>query len=112
MHIKPVCFLSAASSLHLVDYLLEKNINLQGVFAPEHGFRGTADAGEKVENQTDSKTGLPIISLYGKNRKPTKEQLAGLDIMVFDLQDVGVRFYTYLSTLHNVMEACAETTSH
>ena len=99
---------SAASSLHLVDYLLEKNINLQGVFAPEHGFRGTADAGEKVENQTDSKTGLPIISLYGKNRKPTKEQLAGLDIMVFDLQDVGVRFYTYLSTLHNVMEACAE----
>ena len=99
---------SAASSLHLVDYLLEKNINLQGVFAPEHGFRGTADAGEKVENQTDSKTGLPIISLYGKNRKPTKEQLTGLDIMVFDLQDVGVRFYTYLSTLHNVMEACAE----
>ena len=74
---------SSASSLHLVDYLLEKNINLQGVFAPEHGFRGTADAGEKVENQTDSKTGLPIISLYGKNRKPTKEQLTGLDIMVF-----------------------------
>jgi len=94
--------------LHLVDYLLENNIVIQSVFAPEHGFRGTADAGEKVANQTDPKTGLPIISLYGKNRKPTKEQLAGLDVLVFDLQDVGVRFYTYLSTLHYVMEACAE----
>jgi uncharacterized protein YbbC (DUF1343 family) len=99
---------TAKQPLHLVDYLLENNIVIQSVFAPEHGFRGTADAGEKVANQTDPKTGLPIISLYGKNRKPTKEQLAGLDVLVFDLQDVGVRFYTYLSTLHYVMEACAE----
>lgn len=99
---------TAKQPLHLVDYLLENNIVIQSVFAPEHGFRGTADAGEKVANQMDPKTGLPIISLYGKNRKPTKEQLAGLDVLVFDLQDVGVRFYTYLSTLHYVMEACAE----
>lgn len=93
---------------HLVDFLLEKNIQIQSIFAPEHGFRGTADAGEKVINQQDSKTGLPIISLYGENRKPTKKQLDGIEIVVFDLQDVGVRFYTYLSTLHYVMEACAE----
>ncbi|MDA9851531.1 DUF1343 domain-containing protein, partial [Flavobacteriaceae bacterium] len=98
----------AKQSVHLVDYLLENNINVQSVFAPEHGFRGTADAGEKIKNQTDPKTGLPIISLYGKNRKPTQEQIAKLDVLVFDLQDVGVRFYTYLSTLHYVMEACAE----
>ena len=99
---------SAKNTIHLVDLLRKKNISIQKVFAPEHGFRGTADAGEKIENQIDSKTQLPIISLYGKNRKPSKEQLKGIEIMVFDLQDVGVRFYTYLSTLHNVMEACAE----
>ena len=96
------------NTIHLVDLLRKKNIFIQKVFAPEHGFRGTADAGEKIENQIDSKTQLPIISLYGKNRKPNKEQLKGIEVMVFDLQDVGVRFYTYLSTLHNVMEACAE----
>ena len=99
---------SAKNTIHLVDLLRKKNISIQKIFAPEHGFRGTADAGEKIENQIDSKTQLPIISLYGKNRKPSKEQLKGIEIMVFDLQDVGVRFYTYLSTLHNVMEACAE----
>ena len=99
---------SAKNTIHLIDLLRKKNISIQKVFAPEHGFRGTADAGEKVENQIDSKTQLPIISLYGKNRKPNKEQLKGIEVMVFDLQDVGVRFYTYLSTLHNVMEACAE----
>ena len=99
---------SVKNTIHLVDLLRKKNISIQKVFAPEHGFRGTADAGEKVENQIDSKTQLPIISLYGKNRKPNKEQLKGIEVMVFDLQDVGVRFYTYLSTLHNVMEACAE----
>ena len=99
---------SVKNTIHLVDLLRKKNISIQKVFAPEHGFRGTADAGEKIENQIDSKTQLPIISLYGKNRKPNKEQLKGIEIMVFDLQDVGVRFYTYLSTLHNVMEACAE----
>ena len=96
------------NTIHLVDLLRNKNISIQKVFAPEHGFRGTSDAGEKVGNQIDSKTQLPIISLYGKNRKPNKKQLKGIEVMVFDLQDVGVRFYTYLSTLHYVMEACAE----
>ena len=100
--------LNAKNIIHLVDLLRKKNISIQKVFAPEHGFRGIADAGEKVKNRVDPKTQLPIISLYGKNRKPNKEQLKGIEIMVFDLQDVGVRFYTYLSTLHNVMEACAE----
>ncbi|MFQ3340682.1 MAG: hypothetical protein ACI9TK_000336 [Flavobacteriaceae bacterium] len=95
-------------TVHLVDMLQNKDISIQKVFAPEHGFRGTADAGEKVKNQIDPKTQLPIISLYGKSRKPSIEQLKGIEIMIFDLQDVGVRFYTYLSTLHNVMEACAE----
>jgi len=99
---------SNTKELHLVDYLLDNKISIQSVFAPEHGFRGTADAGEKVKNQMDSKTGLPIYSLYGQNRKPLTEQLEGIDLMVFDLQDVGVRFYTYLSTLHYIMEACAE----
>ena len=99
---------SVKNTIHLIDLLRKKNISIQKVFAPEHGFRGTADAGEKVKNRVDPKTQLPIISLYGKNRKPNKEQLKGIEVMVFDLQDVGVRFYTYLSTLHNVMEACAE----
>jgi uncharacterized protein YbbC (DUF1343 family) len=91
-----------------VDFLLAKKINLQKIFAPEHGFRGTADAGEHVVDGKDTKTGLPIISLYGDNKKPKPEQLAGIDILVFDLQDVGARFYTYISSLHYVMEACAE----
>lgn len=93
---------------HLVDFLLEKKINIQTIFAPEHGFRGTADAGEHVVDGKDSKTGLSIVSLYGENRKPKKEQLTGIDVLVFDLQDVGARFYTYISSLHYVMEACAE----
>jgi uncharacterized protein YbbC (DUF1343 family) len=93
---------------HLVDVLLEKGIILQGVFAPEHGFRGTADAGEKIKDGKDAETGLSIYSLYGENRKPKPEQLQGVELMVFDLQDVGVRFFTYLSTLHYIMEACAE----
>jgi len=93
---------------HLVDFLLEKKINLQKIFAPEHGFRGTADAGELIKDGKDTKTGLPIISLYGNNKKPKPEQLIGIDVMVFDLQDVGARFYTYISSLHYVMEACAE----
>jgi uncharacterized protein YbbC (DUF1343 family) len=92
----------------LVDFLLEKNINLQKIYAPEHGFRGTADAGELIKDGKDTKTGLPIISLYGDNKKPKPEQLIGIDMMVFDLQDVGARFYTYISSLHYVMEACAE----
>jgi uncharacterized protein YbbC (DUF1343 family) len=93
---------------HLVDFLLEKKIAIQTIFAPEHGFRGTADAGEHVVDGKDPKTGLPIISLYGDNKKPKPEQLAGIDILIFDLQDVGARFYTYISSLHYVMEACAE----
>ncbi|MGH2667281.1 exo-beta-N-acetylmuramidase NamZ family protein [Flavobacterium sp.] len=98
----------AAYNKSIVDFLLEKNVNLLKIFAPEHGFRGTADAGEHVVDGKDTKTGLPIISLYGNNKKPKPEQLAEIDIMVFDLQDVGARFYTYISSLHYVMEACAE----
>jgi uncharacterized protein YbbC (DUF1343 family) len=93
---------------HLVDTLLTYGVNIQRVFAPEHGFRGTADAGATIKDGTDSKTGLPIISLYGDNKKPTDEQLKNIDILIFDIQDVGARFYTYISTLHYVMEACAE----
>ncbi len=93
---------------HLVDFLLEKQINLKKIYAPEHGFRGIADAGEMIKDGKDSKTNLPIISLYGNNKKPKPEQLADIDVMIFDIQDVGARFYTYISTLHYVMEACAE----
>ena len=92
----------------IVDFLLGQNINLQKIYAPEHGFRGTADAGELIVDGKDTKTNLPIISLYGNNKKPKPEQLEGIDILVFDLQDVGARFYTYISSLHYVMEACAE----
>ncbi|KGO88261.1 exo-beta-N-acetylmuramidase NamZ family protein [Flavobacterium suncheonense] len=97
-----------SNSVHLVDFLLLKQVALKKIYAPEHGFRGTADAGELIKDGKDTKTGLPIISLYGNNKKPKPEQLAGIDIMVFDLQDVGARFYTYISSLHYVMEACAE----
>lgn len=93
---------------HLVDFLIERKIQVQKIYAPEHGFRGTADAGELIKDGKDTKTGLPIISLYGDNKKPKPEQLKGIDVMVFDLQDVGARFYTYISSLHYVMEACAE----
>ncbi len=93
---------------HLVDSLLSLGIDIQKVFAPEHGFRGTVDAGEKVTDGVDTKTGLPIVSLYGKNRKPSAGQLADVDVVLFDIQDVGVRFYTYIATLQLVMEACAE----
>ncbi len=97
---------------HLVDTILSykntHNIEIVKIFAPEHGFRGEADAGEKVANTVDLKTNIPLISLYGKQKKPSKKQLEDIDILVFDMQDVGVRFYTYISTLHYVMEACAE----
>lgn len=93
---------------HLVDFLLDNKVDLQKIYAPEHGFRGTADAGEVIKDGKDIKTNLPIISLYGNNKKPKPEQLADIDIMIFDIQDVGARFYTYISTLHYVMEACAE----
>lgn len=93
---------------HLVDSLLSLDVAIKKVFAPEHGFRGKADAGELVKDGFDTKTQLPIISLHGKNRKPSKEQLKDVDLVVFDIQDVGVRFYTYIATLQLVMEACAE----
>lgn len=93
---------------HLVDSLIAHNITIVKVFSPEHGFRGTADAGEAVKDGKDPKTGLPVISLYGSNKKPKPEQLEGIDILVFDIQDVGVRFYTYIATLHYVMQAAAE----
>ena len=93
---------------HLVDSLLAMGVNLKTIFAPEHGFRGEAAAGEVIQNSTDTKTGLPIISLYGKNKKPLPGQLKDIDLVIFDIQDVGARFYTYISTMHYVMEACAE----
>jgi len=93
---------------HLVDSLLSLGINIKKVFAPEHGFRGKADAAELIKDGFDSKTGLPIISIYGKNKKPSAKQLKGIDVIVFDIQDVGARFYTYISSLHYVMEAAAE----
>ena len=93
---------------HLVDFLVNNNVKIKTIFAPEHGFRGNADAGEKVKNGVDIKTGIPIVSLYGPNKKPKPEQLKGIDIVVFDIQDVGVRFYTYISTLTYLMEAGAE----
>ena len=99
---------SMIGNTHLVDSLLRLRIDIVKVFSPEHGFRGKADAGAKVENGTDNKTGLPIISLYGKNKKPYPEQLEGIDVILFDIQDVGARFYTYISTLHYIMEAAAE----
>lgn len=94
--------------VHLVDSLLLRGVELKKVYAPEHGFRGTADAGEVIKDGKDPKTGLPVVSLYGDNKKPTPKQLEGIDVMIFDLQDVGTRFYTYISSLHYVMEACAE----
>ena len=97
-----------SNNQHLVDFLKENDIEIEKIFAPEHGFRGKADNGEKIGDYYDNETEVPIISLYGKNKKPSKESLKNLDIVIFDLQDVGVRFYTYISTLHYVMEACAE----
>jgi uncharacterized protein YbbC (DUF1343 family) len=91
-----------------VDSLLALGVQIKKVFGPEHGFRGNASNGAKVDDNVDTKTGIPIISLYGKNRKPTKEHLADVDLMIFDVQDVGARFYTYINTLSHVMEACAE----
>ncbi len=93
---------------HIVDSLLSLNINIVKIFTPEHGFRGAADAGEYVNNNIDKETGIPVISLYGKKKKPQSFDLQNVDIVVFDIQDVGVRFYTYISTMHYVMEACAE----
>lgn len=99
---------SLVGKTHLADTLLSRKVKLVKIFAPEHGFRGDADAGEFVSNAKDTKTGLPLVSLYGKNKKPSAEQLSNVDVVIFDIQDVGARFYTYISTMHYVMEACAE----
>jgi uncharacterized protein YbbC (DUF1343 family) len=99
---------STVRNVHLVDTLLNLKLKVVKVFSPEHGFRGQADAGEKVSSTVDEKTGIPLISLYGNNKKPTPEQISDIDVVIYDIQDVGVRFYTYISTLHYVMEACAE----
>lgn len=93
---------------HLVDTLLSIGINIKAIFAPEHGFRNLADAGENIENGKDPATGIPLISIYGSHLKPTAEDLNGIDIVIFDIQDVGTRFYTYISTLQYIVEACAE----
>lgn len=112
LHGKSVAIVANQTSIkgeqHIVDFLMEKKVDLKKVFSPEHGFRGKASAGEKVKSGVDTKTGLPIVSLYGKNKKPSAAQLEGLDIVIFDIQDVGARFYTYISTMTYVMEACAE----
>lgn len=99
---------SQIGNTHLLDTLLASNMQVKKIFAPEHGFRGNADAGETILNGKDVQTGVPITSIYGKNKKPTAEQMRNIDIVVFDIQDVGARFYTYISTMHYVMEACAE----
>jgi len=99
---------SRIGPVHLVDSLLRAGVKVKKVFAPEHGFRGEGEAGAVISDGQDPVTGIPVISLYGNHKKPTKEDLNGIDIVVFDIQDVGVRFYTYISTLHLVMEACAE----
>ena len=99
---------SIFNNTHLIDTLLNEGINIKKIFTPEHGFRGSADEGAAINNSIDEKTQLPIISLYGNNKKPNQEQLKDIDILIFDLQDVGVRFYTYISTMTYVMEAAAE----
>ncbi|MCY7408763.1 MAG: DUF1343 domain-containing protein [Chitinophagales bacterium] len=99
---------SVIGKIHLADSLLNAGIKIKTIFSPEHGFRGTDDAGKEISNGVDAKTGVPLISLYGKEKKPSAENLKGIDVVVYDIQDVGVRFYTYISTLHYVMEACAE----
>lgn len=99
---------SLVKNVHLVDTLLSLHVDVKKIFCPEHGFRGNVEAGKYVQNQVDEKTGIPLVSIYGKNKKPSPESLNKIDIVIIDLQDVGVRFYTYISTMHYVMEACAE----
>ncbi|MGZ3901226.1 MAG: exo-beta-N-acetylmuramidase NamZ family protein, partial [Bacteroidia bacterium] len=92
----------------IVDTLLKLKVDIKKIFGPEHGFRSDIDAGEKVSSNIDQQTGLPIVSLYGSNKKPSKEQLSDVDVVIYDIQDIGVRFYTYISTMCYAMEACAE----
>src|SRR5689334_10136958 len=103
-----VNYTATVGKTHLADTLKNRGVNLIKIMSPEHGFRGNAAAGEHVQDGVDTKTGLPVVSLYGNNRKPTAEQLADVDVVIFDIQDVGVRFFTYVSTMHYLMEACAE----
>ena len=100
--------LVGSTGTHLVDTLLSQGINIVRLFVPEHGLRGKVDAGKNVRSGVDEKTGLPVVSLYGQHKRPTPEMLADIDLLVFDLQDVGTRFYTYISSMHYLMEACAE----
>ncbi|MBO9658765.1 MAG: DUF1343 domain-containing protein, partial [Chitinophagaceae bacterium] len=100
---------SVVGSTHLVDTLRKLGVNITVIFGPEHGFRGTADAGEKVGNYTDKQTGIPVVSLYGSKTKPSREDLQQVDVLLFDIQDVGVRFYTYISSLEALMEAAIES---
>ncbi len=99
---------SVAGAEHLADFLVRQGVKLTRIFAPEHGFRGDADAGADIHNDIDTATGVPVISLYGEKKKPSASDLQGIDVIIYDIQDVGVRFYTYISTLHYLMEACAE----
>jgi len=99
---------SMVGQTHLVDNLLSIGIDVRLIFAPEHGFRNLADAGETIENGKDPETGIPLISLYGSHLKPAADDLSGIDVVIFDIQDVGTRFYTYISTLHYILESCAE----
>jgi uncharacterized protein YbbC (DUF1343 family) len=99
---------SLVGKTHLADTLKNLGINIKKIFGPEHGFRGAAADGEHVNDSIDQRTGINLVSLYGKNKKPTAQQLADVDVVIFDIQDVGARFYTYISTMHYVMEACAE----
>ncbi len=99
---------SLKGKTHLVDYLKSEKVNVKRIFAPEHGFRGEASAGEEIKGGIDKRTGIQVVSLYGKNKKPTEKNLKDLDVLIYDIQDVGCRFYTYISTLHLVIEACAE----
>ncbi len=99
---------SVVGNKHLVDVLIKNDINVKTIFAPEHGFRGDYDAGEKFSSSIDIKTGVPLVSIYGKNRKPSIDVMENLDIIIFDIQDVGVRFYTYISSMHYMMEAAAD----
>lgn len=100
--------LVGSTGTHLVDTLLSQGVNIVRLFVPEHGLRGKVDAGKNVRSGVDEKTGIPVVSLYGQRKRPTPEMLADIDLLVFDLQDVGTRFYTYISSMHYLMEACAE----
>ncbi|MEZ5105392.1 MAG: DUF1343 domain-containing protein [Draconibacterium sp.] len=99
---------SMLNQVHLVDFLLDRDVDVVAIFAPEHGFRGEAAAGEEIKDGVDKKTGIKVVSLYGENKKPAPSQLKNIDVLIFDIQDVGCRFYTYISTLHYVIESCAE----